>query len=143
MRTAECMPAPLLDALRELLGDAVDDVRVVERSWYARLHAGARATTRRNRILLRGTRADFFADPALVLHEYFHVVRQWNAGRLSIGSYLRESLRSGYWLNRYERQARRFVSLRLEHLEARVTPGCSPGPAGRARRAEEAGDAIR
>jgi len=135
------MPGPLLEVLRELLGDAVDDVRVVERSLYARLHAGARATTRRNRILLRGSRAEFFADPALVLHEYFHVVRQWNAGRLSIASYLRESLRNGYWLNRYERQARRFVRLRLQHVWARVG---SHAPAARCRAGwQEPGDALR
>lgn len=113
MRTVDGMPARLRTALVALLGEEVDDVEVVERSWYARLHIGARATTRHNRILLRGTAAEFFADPELVLHEYFHVLRQWNRGRLSTAAYLRESLRRGYWQNRYERQARRFVSLRM------------------------------
>ena len=80
------MPGRLRAALVELLGEAVDDVELVEHSWYARLHCGARATTRRNRILLRGSAAEFFADPALVLHEYFHVLRQWNTGRLSLGA---------------------------------------------------------
>lgn len=116
MRTAQLMPAPMLRALRALLGDGVDDVEVVENSWYARLHFGARATTRRNRILLPGCASEFYADPALVLHEYFHVLRQWNPGRLSVGAYLRESLRRGYWENRYERQARRYVRLRLAAL---------------------------
>ena len=114
------MPARLRAALVELLGDAVDDVQVVEHSWYAKLHAGARATTRRNRILLRGSAVDFFADPALVLHEYFHVLRQWNTGRLSTWRYLREWLRRGYWQNRYEHQARRYVELRLRDLRARL-----------------------
>ena len=114
------MPARLRAALVELLGEGVDDVEVVERSWYARLHVGARATTRRNRILLRGTAQEFFADPALVLHEYFHVLRQWNTGRLSTFRYLREWLRRGYWRNRYEHQARRFVNLRLGDLRARL-----------------------
>jgi hypothetical protein len=107
------MPAGLRRALVALLGEDVDDVEIVEHSWYARLHFGARATTRRNRILLRGSAAEFFRDPALVLHEYFHVLRQWNAGRLSATAYLGEWLRHGYWANRYERQARRFVNLRL------------------------------
>ena len=120
MRTADAMPARLRAALVELLGDAVDDVQVVEHSWYAKLHTGARATTRRNRILLRGSAADFFADPALVLHEYFHVLRQWNTGRLSTWRYLREWLRRGYWQNRYEHQARRYVELRLRDLRARL-----------------------
>ena len=65
--------------------------------------------------------SEFFADPALVLHEYYHVLRQWNRGRLSIARYLAEWLRHGYWSNRYERHARRFVDLRLpalrRHLE--------------------------
>ena len=120
MRTAEAMPARLRAALVDLLGDTVDDVEVVEHSWYAKLHVGARATTRRNRILLRGSAAEFFADPALVLHEYFHVLRQWNTGRLSTWRYLREWLRRGYWHSRYEHQARRYVELRLRDLRARL-----------------------
>jgi hypothetical protein len=120
VRTADAMPAELRRALVALLGEDVDDVEIVEHSWYARLHLGARATTRRNRILLRGSAAGFFADPALVLHEYFHVLRQWNAGRLSVAAYLRESLIRGYQDNRYERQARRFVALRLGELHDRI-----------------------
>jgi len=107
------MPARLRAALETLFGDRVDDVDIVEHSWYARMHGGARATTRRNRILLRGSADDFFTDPELVLHEYFHVLRQWNRGRLSRGAYVAELLCHGYWQNRYERQARRFVRLRL------------------------------
>jgi len=110
------MPEGLHAALRELFDDRVDDVEVVENSWYARLHRGARATTRRNRILLPGPASEFFDDPALVLHEYFHVLRQWNRGRLSVARYLAEWVRHGYWSNRYERQARRFVALRLPAL---------------------------
>ena len=120
MRTAEAMPERLRTALVALLGDDVDDVEIVENSWYAWLHFGARATTRRNRVLLRGTAQDFFADPELVLHEYFHVLRQWNPGRLSTLAYVRESLLRGYWRNRYEQQARRFVSLRLAALRERL-----------------------
>jgi len=118
LRTADAMPERLRASLVTLLGDDVDDVEIVERSWYARLHFGARATTRRNRILLRGTAEEFFADPELVLHEYFHVLRQWNTGRLSTVAYLREWLRRGYWLNRYEHQARRYVKLRLPALRS-------------------------
>ena len=117
-RTADRMPGRLHHALEVLFGDPVGDVDLVEHSWYARLHGGARATTRRNRILLSGSADDFFADPALVLHEYFHVLRQWNRGRLSRLGYLVELLRHGYWQNRYERQARRFVQLRLGAFRA-------------------------
>ena len=129
MRTVDGMPPALRAALVELLGDGVDEVEIVERSWYARLHLGARATTRRNRILLRGPAAEFFADPELVLHEYFHVLRQWNRGRLSIAAYLAEWLRRGYWRNRYEHQARRFTRLRLGALQARLRDPARHGPA--------------
>jgi hypothetical protein len=112
-RTGDRMPAGLRAALHELFGESVDDVVIVERSWYAKLHIGARATTRRNRILLTCSAEEFFADPSLMLHEYFHVLRQWNRGRMTVVGYVREWLRVGYWANRYERQARRFVDLRL------------------------------
>ena len=123
MRTSDVMPGRLRSALVVLLGDAIDDVELVEHSWYARLHLGARATTRRNRILLAGSATEFFADPALVLHEYFHVLRQWNTGRLSVGRYLGEWLRRGYWRNRYEHQARRYARVRLPALLALLGPG--------------------
>jgi hypothetical protein len=111
------MSERLRSSLELLFGERVDEVRLVEHSWYCRLHWRARATTRRNRIFLRGSLDEFFADPELLLHEYYHVLRQWNRGRLSIRTYLVESLARGYWQNRYERQARRFVSLRLPAFE--------------------------
>ena len=113
-RTADLMPDHLRTALKAVLGDDVDDVEIVENSWFARLHGRATATTRRNRIYLRDSAEAFFADPPLMLHEYFHVLRQWNPGRMSLWRYLTEWRRNGYWRNRYERQARRFVALRLE-----------------------------
>lgn len=111
--TRERVPAPVRAALEQLFGEPVDDVEIVERSWYARLHRGARATTRRNRILLPGTVEEFLADPDLVLHEYYHVLRQWNRGRLGLGRYLLEWLRRGYADSRYERHARRYARTRL------------------------------
>ncbi len=116
-RTREVMPQRDRAALEALFGERVDEVEIVENSWYARLHFGASATTRRNRILLRGSVAEFLANRELVLHEYFHVLRQWNRGRLTLSRYLREWVRAGYWHNRYERQARRFVALRLRAFE--------------------------
>jgi len=120
-RTADRMPAELRAALQRVFGEAVDDVQIIENSWFARLHGRATATTRRNRIYLRGSAEEFFADPALLLHEYFHVLRQWNRGRLSLLRYLAEWGRNGYWHNRYERQARRFVALRLPVLRRRLS----------------------
>jgi len=126
-RTRELVPAAERAALERLLGGPVDDVELVERSWYARLHPGARATTRRNRILLRGSARDFVADPALMLHEYYHVLRQWNRGRLTVGRYVLEWLRRGYVENRYERHARRFAAARLAAFE-RLLASARVGP---------------
>jgi len=127
-RTADRMPAELRAALQRVFGDGLDDVEIIENSWFARLHGRATATTRRNRIYLRGSAEDFFADPALLLHEYFHVLRQWNRGRLNLFRYLVEWGRHGYWHNRYERQARRFVAWRLPLLRRRLSPTMrSPG----------------
>ena len=131
IRTADRMPAPLRAALARTFGQSVDDVELVEHSRYARLHWGARATTRRNRILLRGSAEEFFADIDLLLHEYYHVLRQWNVGRLSLWRYLVEWSRRGYWESRYERHARRFVRLRRKVLRRHLggsSPGSAPPP---------------
>ena len=122
---------PCLAALQEIFGEPVDHVRVIEHSFYARLHFGARATTRRNRILLRDSAAAFWSDPDLVLHEYFHVVRQWQPRRLTIWRYLVESLRRGYWLNRFEIEAREFARAQTPRFRLALK-GCSlagPGTA--------------
>ncbi|MDW8259487.1 MAG: hypothetical protein RML32_08585 [Gammaproteobacteria bacterium] len=113
-------PEPLRRTLIELFGPAVDRVVVVERSLYARLHFFAVATTRPRRILLRGSAAEFFDDPAIVLHEYCHVLKQWETGRLSIWRYLLESFRRGYWDNRFEVEAREFADDHLRRFCARL-----------------------
>ena len=107
------LPPHLRAALAEAFGvatDVIDAVRIVERSRFARLH-GRRvaATTRRGAIYLAGSGRRFAADPDLVLHEYFHVLRQWNSGSLTTWRYLLESLRRGYRGNRFEVEARAFV----------------------------------
>src|SRR5690554_3654820 len=90
-------PAHVAAALHEIFGESVLHVRVVEHSRYARLHIGARATTRRDRILLRGAAEEFWQDAELLLHEYFHVLRQWQPRRLTIARYLLECAARGYW----------------------------------------------
>ena len=103
-------------ALRQIFGEPVDHVRVIEQSMYARLHLGARATTRRGLILLRDSADSFWSDPELVLHEYFHVLRQWQPRRLTIWRYLLESFRRGYWNNCYEIEAREFAARHCDEL---------------------------
>jgi hypothetical protein len=80
-----------------------------------------RATTRPNRILLAMGGAEFAANPELLLHEYFHVVRQWRAGRLTRWRYLVESARRGYWANRFEQEACEFAATARERFDRYLT----------------------
>jgi hypothetical protein len=120
------LPEGLRAALERLLGAGVAEVRIIEHSWFARLHAGARATTRRGRIYLRDDAASFFADPGLMLHEYWHVLGQWQSGELTVTRYLLECLRHGYRRNRFEVEARAFAAAQVAALRALL------GPAARA-----------
>lgn len=130
------LPPALRASLAELFGAEVDAVGVVEHSWYARLHGRIVATTRRRRIYLRGSAEEFFRDPEIVLHEYFHVLRQWESRRLSILRYVLEWLRRGYWDNRFEIEAREFAAAHLHrfrallsrHEAAAESPAAGEGP---------------
>lgn len=108
-------------ALERLFGESIAKVNVIEHSSYARLHLGARATTRRSRILLAGSAESFWRDPELLLHEYFHVLRQWQPRRLTIVRYLAECWRNGYWDNCYEIEARTFAARHREQLHRLIT----------------------
>lgn len=118
------LPEPLRRSLRDTFGerfhDVIDEVRVFEHSWIAWAHARAMATTRRRRIYLRHDADAFFADPVLVLHEYFHVLRQWETRDLSVWRYVREWLRRGYFDNRYEVEARMFASVQQPRFRERL-----------------------
>jgi len=108
-------------ALERVFEAPVDGVIVIVNSLYARAHLGMYATTRPNRILLANSGAEFAANPELVLHEYFHVIRQWRPGRLTRWRYLTESARRGYRANRYEQEAREFAAAARERFERYLT----------------------
>ena len=112
------VPAGVAAALEQILGTPVGQIKVIEHSWYARVHGRAVATTRQQRIYLRGSAAEFFANPWLMLHEYCHVIRQWQAGTLTVPRYVAECLRRGYWNNRYEVEAREFADRHSPQLHA-------------------------
>jgi hypothetical protein len=120
--TAVAVPDGIRSALKELIGErapeTIDRIRVLEHSTFARLHGRVRATTRRRCILLPGSGAEFFADPELMLHEYCHVLLQWESGSLTVPRYLRECLRRGYWNNHYEVEARAFSHRHLSQFRA-------------------------
>jgi hypothetical protein len=100
----------------------------LEYSPFAKLHGRARATTRYRCIFLRGGGADFFADPELVLHEYCHVLLQWETGALTLRRYMRECLRHGYWNNRYEVEARTFAHHHLLQFRALLAAAVRRNP---------------
>lgn len=104
------LPAPLREQLLQLFGPEALQVRIVEYSWINALHGWPLAVTRRDRIYLRWGLAEFAARPELVLHEYFHVIRQWNCGRLTVWRYLLQNLRHGYRGNPFEVEARAFAA---------------------------------
>jgi len=112
---------PLPDSIRINLEKFFDNdlkrVLVIEHSFFASLHWNASATTRRRRIYLRGSAADFFKDPALMLHEYFHVMNQWEPRLLTTVRYVLEWLRHGYWNNRFEVEARQFEQNNLSKFQ--------------------------
>ena len=108
-------------ALESLFGAGVERVKIIEHSWFTRLHGRAIATTRRRRIYLRGSAAEFFTDPALMLHEYCHVLNQWEPRLLTTGRYVLEWLRRGYWDNRFEIEARVFAEDHLYRFRALLT----------------------
>jgi hypothetical protein len=121
------VPEVISGALERLFGERIAHVRVIEHSWFARLH-GACATTRRQRIYLRGGAADFFGNPWLMLHEYCHVLRQWQTGSLTVPRYLLECLRRGYWNNRFEVEARQFADRNAPRLHALLAGAVAAAP---------------
>jgi hypothetical protein len=120
------LPPQLAAALTAVMGEPVGHVVIVEHAWLMLLHGRMGATTRRSRIYLRGSAGGFYIRPEMVLHEYYHVLRQWETGRLTTRRYLAESLRRSYRNNRFEIEARTFAAQHapaLEALLARPIPG--------------------
>ncbi|HEY1283227.1 MAG TPA: DUF4157 domain-containing protein [Steroidobacteraceae bacterium] len=120
-------PPHVLAALEAFFGDGVKHVRVIEHSWFARAHIRATATTRKRRIYLVGSAQEFFENPSLMLHEYCHVLKQWEPGLLTTTRYVTEWLRKGYWDNSFEIEAREFAADNLYRFRALLTRGL-PSP---------------
>jgi hypothetical protein len=120
------LPPNVHAALVSFFGEEVALVKVVEHSLFCRLHFRAMATTRRRRIYLRGSAESFFNNPSLMLHEYCHVLRQWEPGLLTTTRYVLEWMRRGYWDNRFEIEAREFASDNLYRFRALLSRGLQP-----------------
>jgi hypothetical protein len=94
-------------------------VAIAEYSDFAEQH-GAWAVTRVNNIYLRGSGEAFLADLKLAVHEYFHVLRQWNTGELTVPRYVAEWVRQGfsYDKTKYEVQAREFADQNVQRYRS-------------------------
>lgn len=114
------MPARVVDALEALFAVPAAEVEVIYAPLFVRLIHGHNtvATTRRNRIYIAIPGEEFLADAGLMLHEYCHVLCQWNTGELTVAKYLTELARNGYWKNRYEVEVREFVRQNIDRFEA-------------------------
>jgi hypothetical protein len=87
------IPSQYKYALRQLLGPSVDNVQVIANSPVAMAHGRAIAVTRRGAIYLSISGEAFLSDPRTMLEEYYHVIKQWDTGRMTILSY---GILSGY-----------------------------------------------
>jgi len=116
--------------LETLFGQSVDGIVVKEKKkWVRFLDSVARAagkmgkdeytvaTTRREKILLNLSCDEFWADPELVLHEYFHIFEQWRGGTLTKGRYLKDP-------DRWEAPVDPFLKANFEWFEGCV---CAAG----------------
>jgi RHS repeat-associated protein len=97
-----------------IFGESVAGVKIKSK---LRPNSRWAATTRRNRIVLYTGCAEFFDNPAVVLEEFYHVLRQWNRGRMTRLSYAKEFLRDGYQGNKFELEAWTFVEWQLRDFE--------------------------
>jgi hypothetical protein len=98
------------------------------------IHLGY-ATTRRGRLYLPGDCNEFWSDPHWVLHEYFHLLRQWRPRTLSVFRYVAAALRhpsAPHARNRFEKEADAFARAHVAELVeclARGPAGVKPGEA--------------
>jgi hypothetical protein len=112
MHEVYAIPAPVRRALESIFGEgSTAAVQVVRRPWYVRAHlvfAGARSgsVTRPSRIYTNLPADVFFGADQHVLHEFYHVIEQWNRQRMS---------RIGYLVQRARREAEADAFARL-HL---------------------------
>ncbi len=75
-------------------------------------HSGnplVRSVTRRNKIYTVDDLQNFWNDHRHVLHEYYHVVRQWNTGKLTLPKYAKAH-------EKYEEAAKRFARRNLKRF---------------------------
>ena len=113
---------PYVRALAEIFEtseEAIRRVAIAEHSGVARRHR-AHAVTRPDAIYLAISGTEFLSDPELTLHEYYHVLRQWNTGEMTRFRYVAEWLRQGcrYGKICYEVEAREFARRNVQRYRS-------------------------
>lgn len=106
------VPKQYLDCLSKLVGQDAGGVEVMEYSSTAQ-KMGVLAFTAPNSIFIAGSGAAFFQPyrSAVILEEYFHVLRQWKTGSLNVREYVTDSVfrfligQHTHDDNRFEREA--------------------------------------
>ena len=111
------MPDYMIISLEDLFCESVGHIQIIEHSRYAALHGRILATTRKELILLNMGGDAFSRLPELVLHEYYHVVKQWRNGELTTLKYIIESAKNGYINNKYEVATNRFVQQNIARFK--------------------------
>ena len=116
----------MADCLEQIFGQSVAGVNVKNKT----VVSNEWITTRRNSIRLPPdfSTDEFFSRSDLVLHEYYHVLRQWNTGELSRAAYAAEFLRNGSADgNRFEDAANAFANSNLAAFQKclKEAEGCS------------------
>jgi len=106
------IPFTLPDKQRTVLADMfnvpvsdIDQIKLEAYSDFAVEHF-AYATTRVNAIYVNDSSEGFLARPLTVLEEFYHVLQQWNTGKMTLMSYAWESMKNGYDNNKYEIEAK-------------------------------------
>ncbi len=75
------------------------------------------AETRVNKIIIHVPCDQFLSKPEDILEEYYHVLEQWNTGRLTRFRYGLEYLRHGYENNKFELEAKGFADRHKEEFK--------------------------
>ncbi|MBI1914447.1 MAG: RHS repeat protein [Planctomycetes bacterium] len=111
-----CTLSPKMECcLEDIFGKPVKGVRLVSKP---KKNPKWAAKTRKNKITIYVSCDDFWGSPQLVLEEYFHVLEQWNTGRLTKLKYFIDWIKRGYEENKFEVEARGFAERRYKELEA-------------------------
>ena len=84
-----CSPGPKMKkCLEKILHESVDNIEVIEDKEFVNQHfITSGAVTRPGKIFISMTCDEFFNSdwPVFILHEYFHVTKQWAKGMTILG----------------------------------------------------------